>query len=115
MKKKKGVNYLDMIPKKNSAFTCDKTANLVTLHMAHTGLFHRLTQKFAHRPAVSYIELDEYGSFLWLQIDGKKSVEQLALALEKRFGARVNPLYKRLIHYLQLLHNNKFIRWIKKY
>ena len=60
-------------------------------------------------PRVSHIKLDEYGSFLWKEIDGKRTVGDLALRMKAQFGAGAEPLYDRLVKYMQILRNNQFI------
>ena len=52
---------------------------------------------FFNRPSVSHIDLDAFGSALWLSMDGKKNVGDLAQMMESRFGKQVYPLYERLI------------------
>ena len=89
--------------------TWDETGGKVTIHMVHRGFFDRIAQRFFGRPRVSHIELDKYGSFLWLQIDGKKPVGELAQAMQAEFGAEAEPLYDRLVKYMQILRNNGFI------
>ncbi len=106
---KKRENYLDYIPVINPRNTWDEKDGKVTIHMVHRGFYASIAQKFFHTPRVSHIDLDEYGSFLWLQIDGKKSVGDMALAMKERFGAQAEPLYERLVKYMQILRNNHFI------
>lgn len=55
-------------------------------------------------------ELDEYGSFVFKNIDGTLTVEQLGVRLKEHFGSTVEPLYNRLTVYLQYLETSvKFI------
>jgi hypothetical protein len=77
--------------------------------MAHTGVFDRIAQKLFHTPPVSRVELDRYGSFLWRGMDGSRSVGELGELLRGEFGAEAEPLYDRLVRYLQILRNNGFI------
>ena len=52
------------------------------------------------------IKLDEYGSFIFLQIDGKKTVEEIGENLESEYGDATHPLYERLTMYLNHIHVN---------
>ena len=104
-------NYLDRTPVRNPAM--EYTVNdqgLVTVEVEWTGFYHRVAQKFFHKPRVSQIHLDRYGSFVWLQIDGEKTVHRLSLALEEEFGGMEKSL-ARLIKFLEILHDHRFIVW----
>lgn len=57
------------------------------------------------------VNLDEIGSYLWLLIDGKNTVGQIAQLFKIRFGERVEPLYDRLSHFLRNLEKNSFIKF----
>lgn len=107
---KKKENYLDFIPVVNGQNTWDQGEDgVVTIHMVNRGFYNTLAQKLFHTPRVSHIKLDEYGSFLWMRIDGIKTVGQLALELKEAYGEKAEPLYDRLVKYMQILHNNRFI------
>lgn len=110
---KKKENYLDFIPVVNGQNTWDRGEDgVVTIHMVNRGFYNTMAQKLFHTPRVSHIKLDEYGSFLWMRIDGVKTVGQLALELKEAYGERAEPLYDRLVKYMQILHNNRFIMFV---
>lgn len=110
---KKKENYLDFIPVVNGQNTWDRGEDgVVTIHMVNRGFYNTLAQKLFHTPRVSHIKLDEYGSFLWMRIDGVKTVGQLALELKEAYGERAEPLYDRLVKYMQILRNNRFILFV---
>ena len=70
-------------------------------------LFGRMMGKSEH----VHLKLDEVGSFIWEQIDGRKSVGQIARRLSERFGERIEPAEGRLAQFLQILESNRFIRY----
>ena len=71
--KKEKENYLDRIPCHTSGYRWTRDeGGLVTIHVVHRGFFARLAQDFFNRPSVSHIDLDAFGSALWLSMDGKK-------------------------------------------
>ena len=110
---KKKENYLDFIPVVNGQNTWDRGEDgVVTIHMVNRGFYKTLAQKLFHTPRVSHIKLDEYGSFLWMRIDGVKTVGQLALELKEAYGEKAEPLYDRLVKYMQILRNNRFILFV---
>ena len=107
---KKQKNYLDFVPIINPRNDWSQDdQGVVTIHMIHRGFYAAIAQKFFHTPRVSHIKLDEYGSFLWKEIDGTRSVGDLALQMKERFGDGAEPLYDRLVKYMQILRNNQFI------
>ena len=115
MAKKKSENYLDYVPVINPQNTWSAEEDgLVTIHMVNRGFYNALAQKFFHTPRISHIALDTYGSFLWKEIDGEKTVGQLAVLLKGRFGQDAEPLYNRLVKYMQILRNNRFILIVGK-
>ena len=110
---KKKENYLDFIPVVNGQNTWDRGEDgVVTIHMVNRGFYNTLAQKLFHTPRVSHIKLDEYGSFLWMRIDGVKTVGQLALELKEAYGEKAEPMYDRLVKYMQILRNNRFILFV---
>ena len=110
---KKKENYLDFIPVVNGQNTWDRGEDgVVTIHMVNRGFYNTLAQTLFHTPRVSHIKLDEYGSFLWMRIDGVKTVGQLALELKEAYGEKAEPLYDRLVKYMQILRNNRFILFV---
>lgn len=110
MAKKQSENYLDFVPVVNTQNTWDEGEDgVVTIHMVNRGFYNRLAQKVFHTPKVSHIKLDEYGSFLWKRIDGVRTVGDLAEGMKMQFGEKAEPLYDRLVKYMQILHNNRFV------
>lgn len=111
MKKKDKGNYLDFIPVKAPDIEYQTGGDgMVTVFIEWKGFYHRIAQRFFHRPRVSDIRLDGYGSFVWLAIDGVKDVHQLSKELEAQFPGMEKSL-SRLIKYLEILHDNRLIHW----
>ena len=106
---KKKENFLDFIPVINPKNTWDNNDGKIVVHMVHRGFYAKIAQKFFHTPRVSHIDLDEYGSYLWTRIDGEKTVGSLADEMKAQFGEKAEPLYDRLVKYIQILRNNEFI------
>ena len=103
-KSRRGPNLLDCVPRPNPAHTWSAGADgAVTLHLSHRGPFAAVAHKWFRAPAVSHLHLDEMGSFLWLRMDGGRTVGELARALEARYGQAAAPLYPRLTTYLAAL------------
>ncbi|MCI6857826.1 MAG: PqqD family protein [Eubacterium sp.] len=112
--KKIEENYLDFIPAKNPEVKYKIDENdKVTIFMKWEGFFHRIAQKFFHRPKVSDIDLDEYGSFVWLAIDDQKTVYDLSKEMEATFPDMEKPL-PRLIKFLEILKDHHLISFSRK-
>lgn len=105
---------MDYIPVRQSMLEWDTTENgRVSLSIRHRHFCDRLAQRFFRRPSVSYVEFDELGSYLWTQIDGKKSVSQLASQMERYFGEKAAPAIPRLVVFLSILKKKNYISFQK--
>lgn len=70
-------------------------------------LFRKLGFKISKH---STIELDEYSSFVFLQIDGKRDIYTIGQCLKTEFGSDCEPLYERLVTFIDFLEDNR--RWV---
>ena len=111
---RKNNNFLDYIPTHSDKVTWSLKDEAVVVDMYHKGFFPWIAQHFFHRPKVSHITLDIRGSFIWQRIDGKNSVGDIADMVKEEFGTDAEPLYDRLIQYMRILKNNKFITYVKR-
>ena len=55
------------------------------------------------------LRLDEIGSFVWLRLDGHRTVEQIAREMRASFGIRAEPAAERLTTFLQHLERGRWI------
>jgi len=114
-RKIKENNYLDYVPVHNPLFSYTLTKNgRVRVKVRHKGMFHRMAQIFFGRPECSYIELDELGSFVWQQMDGKRSIYAICILMRDRFGERAEPLFERAVSFFRILRSNAFIVYENK-
>ena len=109
-KKKLDSNYLDKVPYHNPEvnFTIDEEGR-VTLSQENKGLMKTITQKLINKPRFSKIHLDEMGNFIWPLIDGEKTVYDIAELVKEHFGEKAEPLYNRLVTYIDTLHSYGFV------
>ena len=108
MKQKK--NYLDFVPKKNPAFRWELDDDgMVVILIENKGIYNRIAQKLLKKPRVSRITLEKFGSFIWRQVDGTCSVYEISGLVSEEFGEEAEPLIERLVKYLRILQNNRFI------
>lgn len=108
----KEENYLEKKPvcKNGLNWSTDENAN-VTLEMENKGVANRLMQKLIKKPKISYIHLDEMGSFIWPLMDGEKNILEIGKLVEEHFGEKANPLYERLSQYFKTLEKYNFIEY----
>ena len=114
MKKKNVIsqNYLEKIPMhpENLKWSVDADGK-VTLEIENTGIFNKIAQKLFKKPRVSYIHLDENGSFAWQIIDGDRTIIDIGQLVEQEFGEKAHPLYERLAKFFQILESYGFIKY----
>lgn len=110
MKKKIKENYLEKIPvRAEIEWETDSDGN-VTLHIENKGVMNKFAQVLFKKPKISYIHLDEMGSFIWPLIDGEKDILKIGESVKEHFGEKAEPLYERLSKYIQTLETYKFIQ-----
>lgn len=109
MRSKKKDNYLELKPLRNEKIKWSKDGEQVTLEIENKGVWNSLFQKLLKKPRISYIHLDEIGSFVWPLSDGEKTITEIGKAVEIRFGDKAEPLYERLAEYFRILESYNFI------
>lgn len=108
--KKKSENYLLKVPSKNPSFLFSQDENgIVTLEIENKGAMNRVFQRLFKKPKISYIHLDEMGSFIWLLIDGEKDIIKIGEEVKEHFKEKAEPLYERLSKYIKILESYSFI------
>ena len=107
-------NYLERIPvrKETIKWTCDDNG-IVTLMIENKGVFNKIAQVFFKKPKISYIHLEEFGSFIWQIVDGKRDILELGKMVEEHFGEKSHPLYERLAKYFTMLDNCGFVKFVE--
>ena len=103
-------NYMDKVP-----HICEghewrelKDGN-VEVDMHHNGFYAKIAQKFFHKPAVSHIELDKYGSIVWKNIDGKRTIYDIVGKMNEAFPEETDDMLKRVVTFVATLEMNKFV------
>ena len=111
-KTKSGENYLERIPVRSAGITWKTDdAGIVTLEVPNTGWANRIAQKLFRSPKVSFIHLDELGSFVWPLIDGEADIIAIGGPVKEHFGEAAEPLYPRLAQFFRVLESYHFIGW----
>ncbi len=87
-----------------------KDNGIVEIDMENKGFFNTVAQKFFHRPRISHISLDKYGTVLWLALDGNASVNDLLQKMTATFPAETEKMLNRVVQFLTTLETHKFIK-----
>ncbi len=114
MKNKKVIyeNYLDKIPqyKDELNWSVDENGRVI-LEIENKGIANKVLQVLLKKPKISFIHLDEMGSFIWTKIDGKKNVFHIGKEVKAYFGDKAEPLYERLAQYFGILESYGFVEF----
>lgn len=111
--KNKSVNLMDMVPVRNVKWETNAHGHVTLLKPKFK--LPWLKKHFLPRmKRPNYrIKLDDKGSFIWSQCDGKTNVREMAKKHKEKFGEDVEPLLDRLALFLQSLEKNQFITYEK--
>ena len=105
-------NFLEKVPVRKEGLGWSQSEDgSVTLEMEKKGVANRIAQKLLKKPEISYIHLEETGSFIWPLIDGERTVYDIGQLVQEHFGEKANPLYERLSVYLGNLEKYGFITY----
>ena len=113
MSKKKSKNYLEFVPVRQIGRFSGDENGVITLEIENKGVFNRVAQKLLKKPKISYIHLDEMGSFVWPLIDGERNITDIGVFVKDHFGEKAEPLYERLAKYFKVLESYGFIKFKK--
>lgn len=81
----------------------------VNLTIENKGIYNKIAQRLFRKPRYTNIELDCYGSRLWLYIDGKSTVYDIFMQMTYAFPDEKN-MYERVNRFVAILQKNSFIK-----
>jgi hypothetical protein len=103
------VNYLELTPTCLYEHVLEGNGNVSVLIPRFTNkILVRILSPRLKSPFVK-AKFDEFGSHVWLEIDGNKKVSDISAALRQKFGERIEPVEERLTKFLTQLYNYKFV------
>ena len=105
------VNLLEVIPVRLAEWT--ETAGRVVVvrpKSMRAGLLGQI-DLLLYLLSARRIRLDAFGSFAWLQLDGKRSVGQVVVLLREEFGDEVEPAEERLGHLIRVFRREGFVAY----
>lgn len=111
---KKKENYLERIPEIKNKNWEVQSGGIVEITVENKGFYNTLAQKLFKKPRYSFIKLDEYGSCVWQQIDGEKTIYEIGQILKQKHAGAADKLYERLAAYFGILEGNHYITFVNK-
>jgi hypothetical protein len=103
----------NIYPVRNCEHELNKDLVTVLYKKKKLGLIERtFFKKQSEKPYK--IDLDEIGSYIWLQIDGKKSVGKLTELAKNHFLNKIDPAEERVELFINQMHKNKLISLFEK-
>lgn len=113
MTRKEGdIGLLDAIPERLIKWERDGEGKLVVLLVPRfrRGPLKRWLQPRLKRPHMR-VTLDEIGTAVWENCDGKKTVREISDILKERFGEKIEPLEPRMKVFFTQLFKSQFVRY----
>ncbi|MDR3214778.1 MAG: PqqD family protein [Bacilli bacterium] len=85
---------------------------IVTVYRPYDHPIQNFFRKLKLRiPKEKKMELDQKSSFVFKQIDGEKTIEEIGKLVEEEFQDETNPVYENLLLFLNHIEvNEKFIK-----
>ncbi len=106
-------NFEDVIVFRNCEYEMEN--DLVVVHFKKEKLGFIEKTFFKKRSSKPYkIDLDEIGSFIWLKIDGKKTVGKITEISSEHFKDKIEPAKERIELFIKQMNKNRLVRLYKK-
>jgi len=103
---------LNLVFRKKDGLLYEEKEGRIFVHKLQDRKIQRGLRKIGIRiPEKSSMELDAYGSLVFKEIDGVKTVREIGVALSNEYEESQEFLYERLLLYLN--HLDKVEKWIE--
>lgn len=103
--------YLQNIPVINSELDYSVTNGIVYVHILNNHFIQRVFRKLRFKVTnKTTIDFDQYASFVFLQIDGKRNIYDIGQIVKAHYGEDAEPLYERLVTFIDYLEDTQ--RWV---
>ena len=103
--------YLKNVPVVNEGLIFETHGQLVSIVSYQNRGIQKFLRKLKFKiPEVSKVELDTFSSFVFLQINGERDIYEIGQIFRKEYEEAAEPLYERLIVFLEFLKNRT--KWI---
>jgi len=105
-------NFLEFVPIKKFNWRISEETNKVIVERPKfdNSLLKKYLVPYLKKPHFD-VKLDEFGSYVWQQIDGEKTVYEISNNLKNEFGEKVEPIYDRVSQFIKHLQQQRFINY----
>ena len=110
----RGVDFMGLVPVQACGWENGVTPGLVVILQPRfpSGLMARILQpRLRESKKFIRIPLEERGSFIWRQIDGKRTVGELTESFRRSFQEEEHEVPQRVATYLYQMAENNFIEF----
>ena len=108
-------NMLEMVPVKTCRWYISHSTGRHVIRkkrfIRKPSVYQRLFMRLLKRDKFIKIYLDDYGSYVFQSIDGKRNVRKIGEFVRKRYGGNVRALYPRVSSFLTNMASNGIIRF----
>jgi len=106
--------WLEIIPQKNCDYVESANGNFVLqMPKSDNAILLKVLNFFSKNPFFK-IKLDDRGSFIWENCDGKNSIGQICRLLEDKFGDSVKPTPDRTVMLFKNLYSHRLVRFFRE-
>uniref|UniRef100_A0A7C5PGT8 PqqD family protein n=1 Tax=Thermodesulfobium narugense TaxID=184064 RepID=A0A7C5PGT8_9BACT len=111
--KKNNNNLLMMYPVKNSNISEEVINGQLRLIVYHAGFLRKIFERWFPNYGKSFINLDEYGQFVWQHCNGNYNVKDILVNMQNHFKNESELTLERLVVFIRILVNNNLVKLIK--
>lgn len=107
----RGVNLLSLTPM--AMAESSQVEGRLVLHRPRParGGWRAMWGWFTYYLSARRIRLDEFGTFAWLQFDGRCTAGEIAERMRARYGPSVEPIEQRLGAFIRLLRREGLVAY----
>jgi hypothetical protein len=105
------LNLVDVRPVRVAEW--EERDGRITVHrpLPKTTGLRRLVDRLLFEMSTRRIRLDMLGSFTWKQLDGARTVAEVAALLRDKYGQEVEPAEERVGKLVQMLHSQLLVEY----
>jgi len=107
----KNANLLEFVPQKSLPWEVDEKGRVYLIKEKTRNRWLKKLIGLLGRSQVFHIHLDDLGSEVWLQADGRRTIFEIGLKLREKFGPRAEPAPERAAKFFAQLFQNQFVIW----
>lgn len=95
-----------MVFQKNPEVTYKRKAGIITIVREQNHPIQKFFRKLhMHIPEESYLEMDEYGSYVFTKVNGRRNAYEIGKELAEKFPETDKYRYTRLVLFLQQIES----------